>query len=269
MEDVFGAPYSNTTTKWQPEPTTRGTFTLLTTSLITLLLCVWSSIHLNLPGTGKDVTLLSVLRRLEWIAIGLFMPKALVITALGQHKRAKRILMEARQTFKDSSTDSSSDPSDTEQQPTRRRRHPWTMTHSYWAIMGGIAADSDGDPDNPGGQHSSARFLPPGTSQPLFTSSGVSMLLRHEPDLIPDISEDDIKDKSKGGSLAKFLACFQATWFCATCIGRVAQRLPLSQLELNTFAHALCTVIVYVLWWKKPLDVAARTPSPTSASVRS
>ena len=26
-------------------------------------------------------------------------------------------------------------------------------------------------------------------------------------------------------------------------------------LELNTFAHALCTLVTYLAWWEKPLDV--------------
>lgn len=72
---------------------------------------------------------------------------------------------------------------------------------------------------------------------------------------MPDVCEDELKDKSKGNSLTKLLACVQAAWFCASCLARVAQRLPLSLLELNTFAHAFCTVIVYAIWWKKPLDV--------------
>lgn len=251
MEDVFGAPYSsNETAVWQSEPTTRGTFTILSTSLITLVLCVWSSIHLNLPGFGP-IPLSAFVRRLQWIAIGLFMPEVLVTTARGQYHLAKRISMEAHRTFQDKTEDEES-----RGHRPRPRKHAWTMTHSYWAIMGGIAADTTGH----------ERFLPAG-SLPLFTSSGVSMLLRYEPDLIPDISEDDIKDKSKGGSVAKFLACIQATWFCASCIGRIAQRLPLSQFELCTFAHALCTVIVHILWWKKPLDVA--TPHKiTSSRVR-
>lgn len=27
-------------------------------------------------------------------------------------------------------------------------------------------------------------------------------------------------------------------------------------LELNAFAHALCTLAVYILWWHKPLDIS-------------
>jgi hypothetical protein len=31
--------------------------------------------------------------------------------------------------------------------------------------------------------------------------------------------------------------------------------LPISLLELNTFGHALCTLLIYCMWWNKPLDI--------------
>lgn len=118
------------------------------------------------------------------------------------------------------------------------------MTHSFWAIMGGIATAPP----------TSDSFIPRSAVSTL-TTNGILLLLKHEPDLLPDISEDEVKDKSKGDSVTKFLACVQATWFCLSCISRVAQRLPVSMLELNAFAHALCTLAVYIFWWKKPLDI--------------
>lgn len=118
------------------------------------------------------------------------------------------------------------------------------MTHSFWAIMGGIAIDVNG----------SEPFVPT-RLPPKLTEEGINLLLRLEPDLLPDISVDEIKDKSKGDWLTKSLAWLQATWFCASCLVRLGQKLPMSLLELNTFAHAMCTVIVYFIWWKKPLDV--------------
>ena len=83
-------------------------------------------------------------------------------------------------------------------------------------------------------------------------------------DLSPIIntSEEDIKDKSKASGLAKTLVCVQALWFCAQCISRVAENLPITLLELNTFAHALCTLLVYLLWWNKPLVVDRATTIP-------
>ncbi len=96
----------------------------------------------------------------------------------------------------------------------------------------------------------------PGSVLSTLTADGVSLLLKAEPSLLPDISIEEVKDKSKANSLTKLLACLQATWFCFSCITRFAQHLPISMLELNSFAHALCTLGVYILWWSKPLDVS-------------
>lgn len=39
---------------WEPNPTHRGTFGILTTCFVTLALCTWKIVHLNLPGTCPD-----------------------------------------------------------------------------------------------------------------------------------------------------------------------------------------------------------------------
>ena len=31
--------------------------------------------------------------------------------------------------------------------------------------------------------------------------------------------------------------------------------MPLSLLELNTFGHAVCALLIYLLWWEKPFEV--------------
>jgi hypothetical protein len=118
------------------------------------------------------------------------------------------------------------------------------MTHSFWAIMGGISIDSKG----------SKPFIP-NSQRSTLTANGVSLLLKHDPQLLPDVSEEEVKDKSKESSITKLVAFVQAAWFCLSCLARISHRLPISLLELNTFAHALCTLIVYVLWWKKPLNM--------------
>ena len=76
---------------------------------------------------------------------------------------------------------------------------------------------------------------------------------------VTNLSEQDIMDKSKADGLAKTLVCVQALWFCAQCISRVAQRLPITLLELNAFAHSLCALLVYLLWWHKPLAIERAT----------
>ncbi len=85
-------------------------------------------------------------------------------------------------------------------------------------------------------------------------------------EVIPFVSEEEIWDKSKANALAKTIVCIQATWFCAQCIVRIAQQMPISLLELHTFAHAICALLVYVLWWSKPLDVQEPTIIDVSQS---
>lgn len=76
------------------------------------------------------------------------------------------------------------------------------------------------------------------------------------------ISEKDILDKSKASGLAKALVCAQALWFCIQCLSRILQSLPITLLELNTFAHCLCALIIYLLWWHKPLGIEEATTLP-------
>lgn len=99
MANLFNVLGSNDTIKWEAEPATRGTFTILSTCVITLSLCVWSSVHLNLPGNDQDGWP-RFLRRLCWITGALIAPEYLILTSWDQRQKAKSILMQARETFK-------------------------------------------------------------------------------------------------------------------------------------------------------------------------
>ena len=102
-------------------------------------------------------------------------------------------------------------------------------------------------------------FLPGNLARLTLTVTAIEFLAINEPELISKISEEDIKDKSKANALAKTLVCLQASWFCFQCVTRVQQGLAITLLELNTFAHALCTLLIYLLWWNKPLDIEQPT----------
>jgi len=41
---------------------------------------------------------------------------------------------------------------------------------------------------------------------------------------------------------------------CEVCAG-LANSLPISLLELNAMGHAACALLIYAMWWQKPLDV--------------
>lgn len=62
MEAIFGNSSSASTTRWEPEPTRRGSFGILITCLVTLGLCVWTAVHLNLPARDEQPW--------DWISTG-------------------------------------------------------------------------------------------------------------------------------------------------------------------------------------------------------
>ncbi|KAF1974371.1 hypothetical protein BU23DRAFT_461731, partial [Bimuria novae-zelandiae CBS 107.79] len=88
-----------------------------------------------------------------------------------------------------------------------------------------------------------------------LTPDTLKDLAELHPDFIPNISEAEILDKSKASAFAKTLVCIQAGWLCVQRLVRLAQNLSISLFELNTFAHSICTFLVYLMWCDKPLDI--------------
>jgi hypothetical protein len=72
---------------------------------------------------------------------------------------------------------------------------------------------------------------------------------------ISTITEDVIKDKSKGDAIAKAVVVLQTGWFAIQCAARVSQRLPVTKLELTTLGHTAFISIIYFFWWNKPVGV--------------
>jgi hypothetical protein len=100
----------------------------------------------------------------------------------------------------------------------------------------------------------------------LLTLARLIFLLREKPDLMPNLSEGTIRDKSKASGFGRTIVCLQAVWFCTQIIVCVSTHLTISVLELNTFAHALCTLLIYFFWWDKSLDVTEPTMIPFEAA---
>lgn len=110
--------------------------------------------------------------------------------------------------------------------------------------MGGFAIETNDAGEDP--------YIPRSPRLHL-TANGAAVL--SELGLLPRITRDSIRDKSKADHVAKFLVIIQASWLILQCIARTAGHLPLSLLEINTLAHVACALIMYVLWWDKPFDV--------------
>ncbi|KAL8932359.1 MAG: hypothetical protein Q9216_006871, partial [Gyalolechia sp. 2 TL-2023] len=211
-------------------------------------------------------------RKFKWLLLGLFAPELVAYVAWEQRQEARRLRREVRaiygqqqmsrgyfaklrrhfrailsRTHVSKSDGHSPPPSPKVQRPVRSM---WEEVHGFFVLMGGFAFTVESSDTN---------FLPNDIARTTLTPDGLRFLLHHEPDALPDITAEQIKDKSKADGLKKTLVCIQALWFCIQCITRLAQSLPVSLLELNTFGHALCTLVIYIFWWEKPLDIEEPT----------
>lgn len=74
-----------------------------------------------------------------------------------------------------------------------------------------------------------------------------------------DISDEDIRDKSKTDYLGKGLVILQVTYMFLQCVSRKVAGFPLAPLEVHTLIHAGCALVMYSLWFYKPFDVRAPT----------
>ena len=64
---------------WQPSCDPRGIFDILSTCIITTLLCAWTAVHLNVPAPGSDWE--SRLRKIGWLILALLAPEIVAYTA--------------------------------------------------------------------------------------------------------------------------------------------------------------------------------------------
>ena len=79
---------------WQSSPNVRGTWDLLISCTFTLVICVYTTVHLNLPGdkpTCWRCRLRWHLRKPGWVAVGIFAPEIVVYTAWRQWVSAQAL----------------------------------------------------------------------------------------------------------------------------------------------------------------------------------
>ncbi|KIK42240.1 hypothetical protein CY34DRAFT_12499 [Suillus luteus UH-Slu-Lm8-n1] len=113
----------------------------------------------------------------------------------------------------------------------------WTLTHGFFACMGGFVLYVDGEPKT---ALDADRLLS------LVSEGSVE---------IPTITEAEIKDRSKGDGISKCVTILQLVWFIIQLIARYAEDLPVTLLEIDTLGVAALACIAYGFWWKKPKDI--------------
>ncbi|KAJ9611339.1 hypothetical protein H2200_004523 [Cladophialophora chaetospira] len=158
-------------------------------------------------------------RKARWSLLAIFGPEFLVSFVIGQYAAAKRSVKAFHELG----------------------LKQWTMRHAFYADMGGFVLITE-----------DCKPFPVNAAQ-------IHWLVKECLLPCPDITSKEIEDKSKADTFAKGVTIIQTTWFILQCIGRIAQHLPFTTLELGTLAFVFCTLPTYYFWLRKPLDVF--TPS--------
>lgn len=73
--------------------------------------------------------------------------------------------------------------------------------------------------------------------------------------VLPNVTEQQIQNKSKSNSLVTTLALVQIAKLVAALGSRYAQRISVSQVEAVALAYSVCAVFTYALQWSCPKDV--------------
>ena len=212
---------------WVNGPNNRGTWDIIQTCVVTLILCSWSSLVLNIfSGKGRVGFMKDKLR---WMLFTLFWPEITLGVAYEQWESAVQCV-------------------DDFSKLTMKGHGQWTMRHAFFADMGGFLLQA---PDFPP--------FPVDGQQLLY-------LIEKNYISYPDVDSETIWDKNKADGFARAITLIQITWFSIQCIGRGIQHLTLSALELLTINMIFCTVFTFYFWNHKPLDIqtpiTVRTETP-------
>ena len=125
----------------------------------------------------------------------------------------------------------------------RHREHGWTMAHGFFIGMGGFTLHDQ--------KGKAVHILESEELEKLYDEGKVAW---------PSITEEEIRDRSKGDYLSKGIVLVQMNWFIIQFILRIAYGLAITEFEVAALAFAAICGATYFLWWHKPLDVRCSVP---------
>ncbi|KAF3076609.1 hypothetical protein CFAM422_001088 [Trichoderma lentiforme] len=241
-----------TLSNYVSSPNTRGTLDILWSSLFTIFACTWTLQHPNIPaqrsnsrsGPAEHVKWMSAQwRRTQWrnakwglkslyrntlrMLWTVIAPELIMIAAFNDLMKAREICCKMRKYAEEDGV-------------------AWSSTHSYLANMGGFVI----------------RYKPTEKQKhhnPYHLNGEYIYLLRQKGYIakLPNMTEEEIKDKSKGDIFVKLIALGQIVWSTIQIIARAVRRLPVSPLEVAVVAFAISAVFIYGLYWNKPQQEGA------------
>lgn len=78
---------------WVANPQTRSTFDLVSSCILTLILCVWTAVHLNVPGFQERKEYKwwkPVQKKILWMCVGLIAPEVMPCNSISKQDQFVR-----------------------------------------------------------------------------------------------------------------------------------------------------------------------------------
>lgn len=275
---VKALPTSRKEPAFVAEPQGRGTVGLIVSSILTLVLCVWTAMHVDV--LDRPLPLRRLLNKIVWVLVGLLAPEIIIATAYGEWVRARKLLHLLQLPTSAELTRPVVAATNTITAPTginipknASQTSEKSQTSSVWGRLTGVLRGLFnkivlGEEEVTGLGMEGSLFAIMGGFMlcPLYPSKehGVPLLGQHVQYLLEkklllptdfSILKAEVADKGKANMVGKLLVCCQALWITVACLCRKISGLPVPLLEVHVVVHVLCTVIVYCFWWRKPQDV--------------
>ncbi|PBK80294.1 hypothetical protein ARMGADRAFT_949795, partial [Armillaria gallica] len=194
----------------------RAVLSIIWSCLTTMFACTWLAVHPNVPG--RNVTTQGT------IACAIERAKIIAITILAPEVILAWAAEQLTVAWK-----SPTQPS-TEQMEESRL----TLAHGFLLSMGGFYFTAKYEIPHQALEADEATSTSPSSS------------------LLNTCLSDPT---TKGDPLSKAFSILQIFWFIVQCIAQVIHHLPITLLEMTALAFAGLIIIMYFLWWHKPLNV--------------
>ena len=202
-------------------PNIRSGYDILWSCLVTIFACTYTVLHLNIPSR-KDSKTRRAFRKLKYLLVNLLAPEVMALAAVWDLLNARSSLKSFRK-------------------QTGCVADVWTLTHSFYALMGGFLIQT-----------------PDGEAFPALPDD-LAVLIEEKLIFLPLITKEEIEERSKIDHIGKALACLQVIWFATNVITRRMEGLAITLLELLTGGYILSTLLTYGFWWSKPTDLQFAT----------
>ncbi|TCD71380.1 hypothetical protein EIP91_010086 [Steccherinum ochraceum] len=215
--DLGGSTWS-----WQGEPQFRGTFSIITSCISTLVICTWATIHVNIRAQYSRSG--SIATKVGWMFIGILAPEYLLLIAFLDYFAARKLVREWNEVA-DQAVPRQKDVERAEGAamftfpgtlPDRLLRRNFTLSDAFYASMGGYVFGFRETPESLAGdadRQEPKLFLADRRSRVSLTANGFRFLMRFDPDLIPTVPPETIEDRGKMDSLARILMIAQLLWY--------------------------------------------------------